>query len=108
MLQEYSSFHSPAQAKMDILTSASPGLERGRSQLGRQRERGAEKRGGLVEAKATVESENGLHVLLRQIEAGVVEVLGEPSRVVALRDDRDLALSCPSEEDLSRAWKQKR
>ena len=55
----------------------------------------------VVEAQILLECVDILHLLLGNIPRRRVEVLCQSLRIVALRDDTDIALSGPSQEYLS-------
>lgn len=58
---------------------------------------------GLVELKVQVQLGNAVHILLRDIPAHAVEVLGHDLGTEGLGDDGKAALSSPAEEDLGLA-----
>ena len=59
---------------------------------------------GVVEAEVRVERVELLQRLLIEVEVGVVQVLGQTVGVVALRDDGNAALRCPTKQNLGRGW----
>lgn len=56
---------------------------------------------GVVEAETSVESADGLDLVLSKIEAADVKVLSKAVLVVGLGDDGDTTLSGPSQQDLT-------
>jgi len=56
---------------------------------------------GVVEAETSVETADGLNLILSKIEAADVEVLGKTVLVVGLGDNGNTTLSGPSEQDLA-------
>lgn len=65
--------------------------------------RGIEPDSRVVESDTAVKRRNGVKLGLSQIEISRVEVLGQALDVVGLRDDSNLALGGPSQNDLSRS-----